>query len=105
MANTTSNTVDNTAAQLAAVMEYGKDFMKSRKGEIKLHCSDIEKLSDLFEVFFGQRISNKADRISQQTFVDKKNYRSELIVKGTDGVIYKVYTQVASDAIKSQLGK
>jgi hypothetical protein len=104
MANTTSTTTANSSDKLAAVMEYGKDFMKARKGEIKLHCSDIEKLSDLFEVFFGQRISNKADRISQQAWVDKKNYRSELIVKDTTGAIYKVYTQVAPDAIKSQLG-
>lgn len=105
MANTDNKAavVDNTAAQLAAVKEYGPAFMKARKGEIKVSCSDIEKLSDLTEIFFGQRISNKADRIHRQAWVDKKGYNSELIIKTLDGTIYKLYSQVSDSKLQQQL--
>lgn len=102
MANT-DNKVDDIAAQLKTVKEYGPAFMKARKGEIKVNCSDIEKLSDLTEIFFGQRISNKADRIHRQAWVDRKNYNSELIIKALDGTIYKLYSQVSDLKLKQQL--
>lgn len=100
----TVNTEAMNLAQLQAVKEYAPAFLKARKGEIKVSCSDIEKLSDLTEVFFGSRITNKTDNIRLQAWVDKKGYNSELIINTGDS-IYKLYSQCSSSKLAQQLGQ
>lgn len=102
MATTNVNKEDQMVKQLAdaqrkldLVNQYGKAFVKSRKGEIKLGISDVNRLNDLLEIFFGQRLTNISDRIIR-TYNDKpKNWQSELIIRDTDGSVFKIYSLVS----------
>lgn len=81
--------------KLDLVKTYGRAFVKSRKGEIKVAISEVDRLNDLLEVFFGARLNNITDRI-HKTYNDKpKNWNSELIVKEPDGTIFKIYSNVS----------
>lgn len=102
MANvTTKNEINETQLlaqaqrKLDLVRAYGRAFAKARKGEIKLGISDLNQLNDLLEIFFGARLTNISDRVIK-TYNDKpKNWMSELIVKDTDGGIFKIYSNVS----------
>lgn len=99
MATVTNN--DEMKAQLAnaqkkldLVKTYGKAFVKSRKGEIKLSINDVNKLNDLIELMFGTRLSNISENIFK-TFNDKpRNWNSELVIKDPDGSVFKIYSNV-----------
>ena len=114
MANVTTKNETNMDQQLKAqladaqrkldlVKTYGKAFVKSRKGEIKVGVSDVAQLNDLLEVFFGARMNNISDRI-HKTYNDKpKNWNSELIVREPDGSIFKIYSNVSEYKIDELL--
>lgn len=93
-----------TRTLLQRAKSYSGAVLKQRKGEIKFNTHDIEVLSDLCEIFFGERITNKTDIITLNPICNKKDFTSQINIY-RDGKYYTVYSEVPAHKISQQLGK